>query len=383
MPVKRILTILMIGAAVCGAARPALAQLTTGTVTGTVADSQSAVVPGATVTLTSETRGTQMPPAFTNASGDFVLANVPPDTYTLQVTMEGFKTLKRSGIAVSRRRPRRRRDGSTIELGGLTESVSVKAEAPLVQTQSGERSFTVTTKSVENLPISNRSFVQLASLAPGVTGTNPTRVGDRSSTGGNNSNIMMDGVSTMDTGSNSVLLQMNVESIAEVKVLVSNYQAEYGRSSGVQVSAVTKSGTNRFRGSAYGVMRKDALEREQRDQHPQRRPEGEGEREGSRLYDRRSDRQAGRQQQAVLLLRARVRAAHRAAATPCASASRPRSSGPATSRRRLDNNGNLVSVHQGSAAAPAPCSRDQHRGLLPVRRGGRPHSRRTGSIRPA
>jgi hypothetical protein len=90
-----------------------------------------------------------------------------------------------------------------------------------------------------------------------VTGTNPTRVGDRSSTGGNNSNIMMDGVSTMDTGSNSVLLQMNVESIAEVKVLVSNYQAEYGRSSGVQVSAVTKSGTNRFRGSAYDVMRKD------------------------------------------------------------------------------------------------------------------------------
>ena len=75
--------------------------------------------------------------------------------------------------------------------------------------------------------------------------------------GGGQNNIMMDGVSTMDTGSNSVLLQMNVESIAEVKVLVSNYQAEYGRSSGVQVSAVTKSGTNRFRGSAYDVMRKD------------------------------------------------------------------------------------------------------------------------------
>ena len=104
------------------------------------------------------------------------------------------------------------------------------------------------------MPIAASS--QLAALAPGVTGTNPTRVGDRSSTGGNNSNIMMDGVSTMDTGSNSVLLQMNVESIAEVKVLVSNYQAEYGRSSGVQVSAVTKSGTNRFRGSAYDVMRK-------------------------------------------------------------------------------------------------------------------------------
>jgi len=257
MPLRRILTILAIGAAVFGASRPATAQLTTGTVTGTVADSQAAVIPGATVTLTSETRGTQMPPAYTNASGDFVLANIPPDTYTLTVTMEGFKTLKRSGIGVS---PGDRvgLGKVSIELGGLTESVSVKAEAPLLQTQSGERSFTVTTQAVENLPISNRSFVQLASLAPGVTGTNPTRVGDRSSTGGSNSNIMMDGVSTMDTGSNSVLLQMNVESIAEVKVLVSNYQAEYGRSSGVQVSAVTKSGTNRFRGSAYGVTRRDS-----------------------------------------------------------------------------------------------------------------------------
>src|SRR4029078_7177067 len=94
--------------------------------------------------------------------------------------------------------------------------------------------------------------------APVATVAHPSRVGDLSSTGGNNSNIMMDGISTMDTGSNAVLLQMNVESISEVKVRVSNYQAEYGRSSGVQGSAVTKSGTNRFRGSAYDVMRKDS-----------------------------------------------------------------------------------------------------------------------------
>src|SRR5688572_32466860 len=68
-------------------------------------------------------------------------------------------------------------------------------------------------------------------------------------------NFTMDGISTMDTGSNTVLLQMNTESIAEVKLLVSGYQAEYGRSSGLQVMAVTKSGTNRFRGSVYDVER--------------------------------------------------------------------------------------------------------------------------------
>lgn len=248
--------LLAAGLAVGLIAVPAYAQLTTGTVTGTVKDSQGGVIPGAAVVLISESRGTQLPEAFTNTNGDFVVPNTPPDTYTIQVTMQGFKTLRRRGLGVSA--------GDhvgvgvlAIEVGGLAETVSVQAESPLVQTQSGERSFAVTTKSVESLPISNRSFVQLASLAPGVTGANPSRVGDRSSTGGNNSNIMMDGVSTMDTGSNSVLLQMNVESIAEVKVLVSNYQAEYGRSSGVQVSAVTKSGTNQFRGSAYGVMRRD------------------------------------------------------------------------------------------------------------------------------
>src|SRR5204863_7817682 len=138
-----------------------------------------------------------------------------------------------------------------IEVGGITDTVVVKAETPLVQSRSGERSFTIPTSAVENLPIANRSFTALASLAPGVTPTgNPTRVG-----GGGDTNIMMDGVGVMDTGSNRPLLQMNVESIEEVKVLASNYQAEYGRSSGLQITAVTKSGTNRFRGSAYDVER--------------------------------------------------------------------------------------------------------------------------------
>jgi hypothetical protein len=257
MRVRRLLEIFAVVLVLCGLAAPAAAQLTTGTITGTVKDTQGGVLPGAMLLLTSDTRGTQIAAAVSNVDGDFVLANVPPDTYTIEVSMQGFRTLRRSGVTVSA--GDRVGIGSlTIEVGGVTESVSVEAESPLVQTQSGERSFTISTNAVESLPISNRSFVQLASLAPGVTGNNPTRVGDRSSTGGNNSNIMMDGVSTMDTGSNSVLLQMNVESIAEVKVLVSNYQAEYGRSSGVQVSAVTKSGTNRFRGSAYDVMRNDA-----------------------------------------------------------------------------------------------------------------------------
>ncbi len=237
--------------AFCALPLPAVAQVTTATVTGSVKDSTGGILPGATVMLVSETRGTKLADVVTNASGDFVFPNVTADTYTVQVTLQGFKTLKRSGIAVS---PGDRVVIPTlgVEVGALAETILVTGESPVLQLASGERSFTITTDSVQNLPISNRSFVQLATIAPGVagTGTNPARIG-----GGGANNVMMDGISTMDTGSNAVLLQMNVESIAEVKVLTSGYQAEYGRSSGLQITAVTKSGTNRFRGSLYSVFR--------------------------------------------------------------------------------------------------------------------------------
>jgi hypothetical protein len=226
---------------------PARAQITTGTVAGTVKDTQGGVIPGATVVLVSDARGTRSTPAVTNENGDFVFPNVTADTYTVEVTMNGFKTLKRSGVAVSAG-DRASLGTLTIEVGALDQTVEVTAEAAMIQAQSGERSFTIPTDSVANLPIANRSFTALTSLTPGVSGNN--RIG-----GGGGNNIMIDGVSAVDTGSNSILLQMNVESIAEVKVLTSGYQAEYGRSSGLQVTAVTKSGTNRFHGSLYDVER--------------------------------------------------------------------------------------------------------------------------------
>ena len=228
---------------------PVSAQITTGTVAGSVKDEQGLAVPGASVTLLSEARGTRMAPVVTNVTGDFVVPNVTPDTYTVEVAMSGFASIVRPGVAVS--------GGDRISVGSLTltlgvtsETVTVKSEAPLIQSQSGERSFRVTTAEVENLPIGTaRNFATFTSLTPGVVGAT-TRLG-----GGGQNNIMMDGVSTMDTGNNGQLLQMNPEAIAEVKVLAAGYQAEYGRSSGLQITAVTKSGTNRFRGSVYDVMR--------------------------------------------------------------------------------------------------------------------------------
>jgi hypothetical protein len=248
---RRLQQFVMAMALVTTVALPVAAQ-TTGTVTGSVKDAQGGVIPGATVALTSETRGTTVPSVVTNATGEYTFVNIAPDTYKVEVTMSGFKTSTRGGIAVS---PGDRVPVPTItvEVGGTTETVNVTAEAALIQAQSGERSYSIGTESVQNLPIASRSFTQLATLAPGVTvdgNQTPTRIG-----GGGSTNILMDGVSSNDTGSNRPLLQMNTESIAEVKVLTSGYQAEFGRSSGVQVTAVTKSGSNRFHGSLYDVER--------------------------------------------------------------------------------------------------------------------------------
>src|SRR5439155_12782225 len=132
-------------------------------------------------------------------------------------------------------------------------TVNVTAEAALVQSQSAERSFAVSTEQIENLPISHGNFINFTQLTPGVqnggNSAGATRIG-----GAGQNNIMMDGISAMDTGNNGQMLNMNVDAIGEVKILTQGYQAEYGRSSGLQIIAVTKSGTNQFRGSAYDIQ---------------------------------------------------------------------------------------------------------------------------------
>jgi Carboxypeptidase regulatory-like domain len=256
-------------AAVClGVLVPALAagQGVTATVSGTVKDAQGAVVPGATVTLISQSKGTLSSPAVTNATGDFVFPNIAADTYTLQVEMSSFKTLKRSGLVVS--------PGSTIavgalviEIGGTSEVVTVKGESPLVQTATGEKSMSIDPVMAAALPLNNRSYIALLVLAPGVavdpnalasqltTGsanTNPpaTRIG-----GGGDGNFMVDGVTTMDPGVNRPASRISSEAISEVKIDTFGYQAEYGRASGLQINAVTKSGTNSFHGALYDTER--------------------------------------------------------------------------------------------------------------------------------
>jgi hypothetical protein len=246
MPVStfRALIVAATLAIICTLSGPLAAQ-TSSTVAGTVKDTQGGIIPGATVTLISETRGTTFE-AVAGNTGDFVISNVPSDTYTIRVTMDGFKTTERKGIPVSL--GERVAIGSiAIEVGTLAETVLVTGDAPIIQAQTGERSFTVSSESVENLPVSGRNFASFVALAPGVLGT--TRID------GARTNFMLDGISSVNTGGNQQGIQLNPDAIAEVKVVTSAYQAEYGRTTGIQISGITKSGTNQFRGSVYDIER--------------------------------------------------------------------------------------------------------------------------------
>jgi hypothetical protein len=260
MQVRFVRALVMAVFAVCAGFSPAAAQITTGNISGTVQDAQGGVVPGATVVLISETRGTQLAPVATSETGGYVFPNVTADVYTVEVSMDAFQTVRRTGIRVS--------GGDrvgvpviTLQAGAITETVNVSAESALVQTQSAERSFAVSTEQIANLPFLRGNFINAVQFTPGVilggqggAGTaaaaGATRLG-----GAGQNNIMMDGVSAMDTGNNGQMLSLNTESIGEIKILTQGYQAEFGRSSGLQITAVTKSGTNRFRGSVYDVER--------------------------------------------------------------------------------------------------------------------------------
>ena len=150
---------------------PLAAQLTTATIAGTIKDSAGLFIPGATVTLISEARGTRSTPAITNASGDFVFPNVPTDTYTVEVAMEGFKTLKRTGVAVSAG-DRVSLPAFTLDVGGheRNRQRQGRCDRSFNRRAASDRSRSPT-EAVQNLPIASRNFTSLAIIAPGVTVT--------------------------------------------------------------------------------------------------------------------------------------------------------------------------------------------------------------------
>jgi hypothetical protein len=242
------------------------AQITSASVFGSVKDAQGGVIPGATVVLTSVTRGTAIE-VVSNHEGYFVFPTVSADTYKIKVTMEGFRTLEVASLQVNAG-DKKSLGVLTVEVGALSETVTVAAKATDMQTTSAERSFSVEGEVVQSVAVNGRSFFGLAFNAPGIVNTASTvgALGAQSNSmnangmRANQNNVQIDGITSMDTGSNQgPSVSLSLDAVQEIKVLSSNYQAEYGRSAGAQVTAVTKSGGREFRGSLYFVRRNSDL----------------------------------------------------------------------------------------------------------------------------
>ena len=244
---------------------PALAQEITGTIVGTVTDESGAPVPGATVTVRNV--GTGVAREFaTTENGRYTAAFLPVGEYEVTASLTGFQPSVVKGIAVHVND--RLQIDPTLKLGQLTDVIEVTANAAMVQPNPAVQTLMGPTQ-VEELPLNNRNFVQLASLVPGVTSSLPDEVGiglasnvSLSMAGArrNAINWLVDGASNVDVGSNITLLSTpSLESIEEFKIITSSYAAEWPRSGGGIVNVVTKSGSNLFRASAYEFFRDDSL----------------------------------------------------------------------------------------------------------------------------
>ena len=240
----------------------ASAQTLTGQIGGTVVDDQKAVLPGATVSVRNP--NTQLVrTVVTDSSGSFVITNLVAGTYDVTVTLAGFKKYVQNGLVLTATE-RLSLPPLALEVGGIEESIKVEASTIRVQTQSGERSAVITAAEIENIGLRGRDFMGTLKLLPGVVDTSARDAPGWGSVAGLTINGMAqfnfsyDGVTNKDTGSNNNnYAAPALDSIAEVKVQTSNFQAEYGRTSGATIVVVTKSGTQKFKGTASYFRRNE------------------------------------------------------------------------------------------------------------------------------
>jgi hypothetical protein len=241
------------------------AQEITGTITGVVTDQTGAVLPGAAITARSLGQGF-IKEAVASGSGAYTLPFLPVGEYEVTFAIAGFQTHVARSVRVHVND--RITLSAALKVEGQQETVEVTAAAQLIQPTPAVQNLMGPTQ-VQELPLNNRNFVQLATLVPGVSsslsdevGIGLTNVVSVSIAGArrNAVNWFVDGASNVDVGSNVTLLSTpTLESIEEFKIITSGYNAEWPRSGGGIVNVVTKSGSNTFRASAYEFLRNDAL----------------------------------------------------------------------------------------------------------------------------
>jgi hypothetical protein len=250
-------------AAILATATPLFAQQGIAAISGRVTDEQGAVLPGVSITVTNEETGVFREVA-SSTEGTYSVPQLVPGRYKIVATLTGFRTLERSGLIVQ--------VGTTLtanltlQLGGLEETVTVAGQSPLVDTTSARVGGNIGTAEIAELPSMNRNYFAAVSLLPGVQFTPSTQMGNDTinamgqSAQGNN--VSVDGGYNIDDALGATAgaqVRTPVESIQEFQVLTSMYDAEWGRASGVIVNAVTKAGTNQFKGVVFLSNASNAL----------------------------------------------------------------------------------------------------------------------------
>jgi hypothetical protein len=265
-------TWILVAAVVSGAlALPGalLAQGANATLSGTVKDETGAIVPGAAVVVRNVDTSLRRE-LLTDGNGHFSAPNLPPGPYEATVSVAGFSKLVRSGIRLT--------VGSdtavtlSLRVGQREDKVEVRAEAPAIETTSGSTGTLISGEQIRGLPLNGRSFIELATLTPGVQ---LTQVGGRTTSTGFGVKLSVNGARytqnlfTLDgtmlndqfnqagSASGNVL---GVEAIREFRVITNSFSAEYGRHTGGVINAATKSGTNAIHGSLFEFHRNDALD---------------------------------------------------------------------------------------------------------------------------
>jgi hypothetical protein len=244
----------------------------TGTVNGVVTDPAGAAIPGASVTLRNPNMGL-VRVLVSGTDGRYEFLAVPAgEGYSVEVEQQGFKKDVRSGINLQVNQVYRA--DFKLEVGSVSESVSVASTTQQVETESTQLGDVLVSKKIQEMPLNGRSYIDLLALQPGVVpissgaSNNDTVVSGELSAGVLSVNgsredsnaYLINGADVEESRNNGAAIIPNLDSIQEFRVLTDTFDAEYGRFAGGIVNVVTKSGTNSFHGSAFEFLRNDALD---------------------------------------------------------------------------------------------------------------------------
>jgi len=258
------IAVVALGAAL--AAPPASAQALYGAIAGTVTDQSGAPVPGATITATNTGTGAKAD-AVTDTEGNYTFRNLLPGTYDLAITMSGFRELRRTGNRISAGNPAR--IDLKLEVGTVSEAVTVTAETTLLQTEKADLHTELTSKELTNLPLNQyRNYQALLNLVPGATPAQfqnaeidtPGRALTTTinGTARNNNAFRIDGAVSVNVWlPHHVGYVQSAETIETVNIATNNFDADQGMAGGAAVTVVTKSGTNQLHGSGFFLQNQD------------------------------------------------------------------------------------------------------------------------------